>query len=246
MSGWSWAIKALLAVIVAWGCGLPGSSVWILDASEWRAVSKRHKTPSGPQWRRVIVLGGIVAVASAVGLVVTPVLTVLGALVAGALVRAHRRRIRRQSQADDAAALPEALELCQVTLGAGGTVLDCMRVLATHSPEPVRSAAQEGVRVASDGSRLDSALRRFQERLGLAFQPLTGALLLGWRQGGSIGLLLQRLTIEANASRRRLGEIRARRLPVQLLAPLVLLALPAVVLGAIVPIVIVAVRDLDP
>ncbi|MCP3990433.1 MAG: hypothetical protein GY724_15250 [Actinomycetia bacterium] len=190
-------------------------------------------------------LGGFVVVIGVVGLVTAPTLTVLAALVAGTLVRSRRQRVRRQTQAGDAAALPESLELCQVVLGAGGTVLDCLRVLAMHGPEPVRSAAQEGVRVASNGSRLDSALRRFQERLGLPFQPLTGALLLGWRQGGSIGLLLQRLTIEANASRRRLGDLRARRLPVQLLAPLVLLALPAVVLGAIVPIVVVAVRDLD-
>ncbi len=244
MSNWPWGTEAVLAIIVAWGWWPFGSPVWLFDTSEL-GVGWGRDASTARSWRRVIALGGLVAVIGVVGLFTAPVLTVLSAFMVAALVRARRQRARTRTQAGDAAALPESLELCQVTLGAGGTVFDCLRVLAVHGPEPVRAAAQEGVRVASDGSPLDSALRRFQERLGLAFQPLTGALLLGWGRGGSIGLLLQRLTIEANASRRRLGELRARRLPVQLLAPLVLLALPAVVLGAVVPIVIVAVRDLD-
>jgi Flp pilus assembly protein TadB len=196
------------------------------------------------RWRSVGAAVGVV-LAIGFGLLIPPTFTVAAVVGAWALARAHRRRAQARARSAEVAALPLSLELCQVTLGAGGTVFDCLRVLADEGPEPVRQAAVEGIEAARSGSRLDVALGHFQDRLGLAFQPLTGALLLGLRQGGSIGLLLHRLTVEANASRRRLGELRARRLPVQLLGPLVVFALPAVVIGAIVPLIVVAVRSLD-
>jgi tight adherence protein C len=179
------------------------------------------------------------------GLAVAPVPTVMALAATLALIRARRRSARQRARERDAAALPVALELCAVTLGAGGTVFDCLRILAERGPDPVGEAAAECVQEAGAGARLDAALSRFRDRLGLAFQPLTGALLLAWRQGGSVGLLLARLTSEANASRRRLGELRARRLPVLLLLPLVVFTLPAVLIGTVVPVVVVALRDLD-
>lgn len=179
-----------------------------------------------------------------VGLVAIPVLTVVCGLAFGAAYFLRVRTRRQRASAEAVAALPTSLELCNVVLGAGGTIFDCLRTLAIHGPEPVRSAAQDGIGSANDGARLDVALHSFQDRLGLSFQPLTGALLLAW-QGGSVGVLLNRLTTEANAGRRRLGDLRARRLPVLLLIPLVVFALPAVLIGAVVPIVVVGLRHID-
>ena len=181
---------------------------------------------------------------TAIGLLVAPALTIVGGLgTVGAQIL--RLRARRQQALDNAVtALPESLELCNVVLGAGGTIFDCLRVLTMHGPEPVRSAADKSIGSAHDGARLDVALRSFQDQLGLSFQPLTGALLLAW-QGGSITILLNRLTTEANAARRRLGDLRARRLPVLLLLPLVVFALPAVLIGAVVPIVVVGLRHVN-
>jgi len=211
---------------------------------EGRRFGDQAAAGARPHQRPAVVAAMVISVV-AVGLLAAPRATV-GIGLASAVwfgVRARSRRIQAQSQA--VAALPEALELCNVVLGAGGTLFDCLRALGLHGPEPVRSAARESIDIARHGARLDAALQLLRERLGLGFQPLTGALLLAWQQGGSVGLMLNRLTTEANQGRRRLGDLRARRLPVLLLGPLILFALPAVIIGAIVPIIIVALRDVD-
>jgi Flp pilus assembly protein TadB len=141
--------------------------------------------------------------------------------------------------------LPESLDVCTVVIGAGGTLRDSVEVLAARGPAPVRPLAAEAIRRAGAGETFDRSLRWLQDQLGPGYQPLTGALLLAQEQGGSVGLLLARLSAEANAGRRRRGELRARRLPVALLVPLVCCSLPAVVVGAVVPLVIVALRHLE-
>lgn len=156
-----------------------------------------------------------------------------------------RRRRRRQAAAQAlAAAAPAALDLCAVVLGAGGTIGDAVAALAATGPEPVRAAARQAMGRAAAGDGLDLALRWLQAELGPALQPLTGALLLAQQQGGPVGLTLARLAAEAAAGRRRLGETQARRLPVALLVPLVACSLPAVILGAVVPLAVVAVRQI--
>lgn len=176
----------------------------------------------------------------------TAVAAVVVALIgAGAWWRARSRSTAARHQARALDALPPSLELCQVVLGSGGTLADCLRVLARHGPEPVRSAAAEGVAAAGRGAQLDVALELARDRLGLGFQPLIGTLLLGCRQGGSVGALLTRLSAEAAASRRRQADLRARRLPVLLLLPLVGFALPAVLIGTVAPLVLVGLRHLD-
>lgn len=161
-----------------------------------------------------------------------------------AVVPVRRRQRRRVAAQALAAAAPAALDLCAVVLGAGGTIGDAVAALADAGPEPVRAAAARSLARAAAGDGLDLALRWLQAELGPALQPLTGALLLAQQQGGPVGLTLARLAAEASAGRRRLGEIRARRLPVALLVPLVACSLPAVILGAVVPLAIVALRQI--
>lgn len=227
--------EVALFAVVAWGWWPYRARVGF---GRWPALLVQRLGSIRP--RPALVAMGVVA-----GALATPVLT--GVVVFGllALRRVRRRALSQRSHQRAVAALPGSLELCNVVLGAGGTIFDCLRILAASGPDPVRDVAIDSVRIASAGSRLDTALCAFRDQLGLTFQPLTGALLLGWRQGGSVGLLLARLTSEANASRRRLADLRARRLPVLLLLPLVVFTLPAVIVGTVVPVVVVAVRDLD-
>lgn len=70
-------------------------------------------------------------------------------------------------------------------------------------------------------------------------------MLLAAEQGGSVGSLLARLTVESGAGRRRRGELRARRLPVALLIPLVTCSLPAVIIGTVIPLLVVAVAAVE-
>ncbi|MGF1595547.1 MAG: type II secretion system F family protein [Acidimicrobiales bacterium] len=173
-----------------------------------------------------------------------PLVVALIALAAVSAVTARRRAeaARRCSELD---ALPRALDLCAVVLGAGGSVRDCVEALARHGPPVVTEAASAALERGAAGRRLDQVLRHLQAALGPRFQPLTGALLLGHERGGSLAVLLGRLAVEASSARRRAGEIRARRLPVVLLVPLVVCCLPAVLIGAVVPLAIVALRQLS-
>ncbi|MDH4363159.1 MAG: type II secretion system F family protein [Acidimicrobiia bacterium] len=161
-----------------------------------------------------------------------------------AAVAVHRWQHRRATTQAPAAAAPAALDLCAVVLGAGGTIGDALVALAASGPEPVRAAANRALARAAAGDGLDLALRWLQADLGPTLQPLTGALLLAQQQGGPVGLTLARLAAEASAGRRRLGEVRARRLPVALLVPLVACSLPAVIVGAVMPLAVVAFRQI--
>lgn len=174
-----------------------------------------------------------------------PVLALAIVAGAAALIPVRRRQRRAASAVALAAAAPAALDLCAVVLGAGGTIGDALAALAVEGPEPVRSAAARARERAAAGDGLDQALRWLQTELGPPLQPLTGALLLAQEQGGAIGVTLARLAAEASAGRRRLGEMRARRLPVALLVPLVTCSLPAVILGAVVPLAAVAFRQIQ-
>lgn len=177
------------------------------------------------------------------GLRVAPLATALGAVVVLGGVRLVRSRRASSDRAREAASLPQALELCIVTLGAGGTVTDCLRTLSESRVEPTASVARFALRSIEDGAVLDDALLVFQRRLGPGHQPLTGALRLAAEQGGAVAALLDRLAIEARAERRRAGELRARRLSVLLLLPLVMFSLPSVVIGVLVPLALVAFRN---
>ena len=200
--------------------------------------------PGRPRWRAAPAW----VVPAVVGLAVAPVAPVLGLLAAGAMVgvaAARRRAAARRSRDGLVLALPDALDLCAVVLGAGGTLADAVAALAEHGPAPVRPAAERALRRTGAGLRLDDALRLLRDDLGPVFQPLTGALLLAHQQGGSIGVLLGRLAAEASGGRRRLGELRARRLPVALLGPLIVCSLPAVLIGAVVPLALVALGSIE-
>ncbi|MGI9611555.1 MAG: type II secretion system F family protein [Acidimicrobiales bacterium] len=190
-------------------------------------------------------LVGTAAVAVAVAVLASP-LAGIGCVVAMAAWRrfAAGRTMRADGSAL-AAALPEALDICTVVLGAGGSIRDCLLALSETGPDRIRLSAAQALVRNDRGHRLGQALRWLQLELGPTFQPLTGALLLAQEQGGSIGELLGRLSIEAGASRRRLGELRARQLPVALLIPLVTCSLPAVIVGAVVPLVVVAFAGIE-
>jgi len=140
--------------------------------------------------------------------------------------------------------IPEALDLCAVVLAAGGTIRDTIDALGSNGPDDIAGPCRLAAKRCDHGSTLDSALRHLQTELGPQFQPLTGTLLLAHNQGGSVAPLLNRLAIDANTGRRQRGQIRARRLPVALLLPLVLCSLPAVVVGVLIPMAIVSLRQI--
>lgn len=167
-------------------------------------------------------------------------LTVLGPVIVAV---GHRWRdrsadARRRRQVGDA--LPEVVDLLIVVLGAGASVLQAVRWLAERGPAPAAPAFGRVVDQYELGMALTAALRSIPVDLDRSYRPMTTALIAATRDGIPTAELLLRLGDEARAARRRHRDRMARSLSVHLLFPLVTCSLPAVVVGAVLPLVLTA------
>lgn len=141
-------------------------------------------------------------------------------------------------------ALAPTIDLIAMTVGAGGTPADGVMLVAERGPPAVRAAFGGVVERQRRGDVLIDALPLLTEMLGADYHPLVTALAANEHGGAPVGALLQRLSEEAERARSRSVELALARLPVTLLVPLVCCQLPAVVVGAVVPLTIVAFRHL--
>ncbi len=171
------------------------------------------------------------------------VLAVVAVVVVALVVR--RRRVRGRARlAAVEGSLGFTVDLVAVVLGSGGTVRQAVGAVATNGPPPVRSRFAEVVECSTRGHRLADALAELSADLGPAFHPLVGALLAAEVDGAPVAAVLARLADDVESRDRWRAEASAGRLPVALLPPLVLCLLPAVVIGAVVPLAVVAFRHL--
>lgn len=157
------------------------------------------------------------------------------------LARRRNERLRAEAIGD---AVPEVIEIVAVVVGSGGTIHEALRVLCTAGPTSIKPSLEALESRLRAGQPLAAALLRWGDDLGSAYRPLVGALLAAERDGAPLSQLLSHLVDEAVAARRIQAETQARSLPVQLLFPIVFCALPAVVIGAVVPLVFVSVDRL--
>ena len=108
----------------------------------------------------------------------------------------------------------------------------------------VCDSLDEVLRRATLGERLGDALSAL-DALGDPALPLAAALRGAARHGAPLTDALERVAVDARVLRRRRAEEDARRLPVQLLFPLVLCVLPAFGLLAVVPLLLASLRSLQ-
>jgi tight adherence protein C len=150
--------------------------------------------------------------------------------------RARERAVR--------AALPDTVDLFRLAIGSGLSVRQAVEAVADRAPAPVDAALAEVVRRVGLGERLGDALDAL-DPLGDAALPLAAALRAAARHGAPLGDALERVVADARVLRRRRAEEDARRLPVQMLFPLVLCVLPAFGLLAVVPLLLASLRSLQ-
>ena len=112
------------------------------------------------------------------------------------------------------------------------------------SDDVVGTAFAEVVHRTERGQPFADALAALPDRLGDPAGPVADTIATSERHGLALGPALDQLTAEARASRRRLDEAEARKLPVRLSFPLVTCTLPSFVLLAIAPAVIAALSSL--
>jgi tight adherence protein C len=140
------------------------------------------------------------------------------------------------------AGLPDAVELLRIGADAGLTVPQALAALADDGQGAVAGAVALVLRRVAHGQRLADALESLRVEPALA--PLADALIDAERYGAPLPAALVHVAADARAQRRRQAELVARRLPVRLLAPLVLCALPATVVLAVLPVVAVTLQGL--
>ena len=175
--------------------------------------------------------------------------TVFAAVALPVFVILGRRQIRRravaQRSATVTAGLATTIDLIVVVLGSGGTVYEAVTVVAEHGPQAVRPAFAAVLLRSDRGVLLADALAETYGLLTPAFHPLIGALLSADRDGGALADLLRSLSGDAEQARAWQLEAVAKRLSVSLIVPLVTCLLPAVVIGGLVPLIVVALRHIE-
>ena len=149
--------------------------------------------------------------------------------VGAAAAAAARRRYRRQPPVEPV----DAARLIGIALRAGLSLPLSLAHAAAGLPDPTRSALQDILR-RSSGLGLGPALAATRGPLGPLAHRLAGV----HRTGASLSQTIDGLDRELTESRHATQLARARRLPVQLTLPLVLLTLPGSVLLLIGPTVV--------
>ncbi|MEO1063870.1 MAG: type II secretion system F family protein [Actinomycetota bacterium] len=191
--------------------------------------------------RRTLLLAGFAALAgvAVVGPVVAAGLAMLALL-------GHWWRGRRRVADDLAAredAVPEVVELMAVALRSGASATSAVERVAQVTGElpvvPVRVAA-ERLRSGLPAGDAWAALRELPEPAGPEMADLLDA---AERTGAAVADSMSDLADSARAERRRRLETKVQRLPVLLLAPLVLCVLPSFLLLVCAPIVITGLGD---
>lgn len=154
-----------------------------------------------------------------------------------------RRKASLRTRAS--AAVPDLLDLVAVSVTAGRSP----RLALEGAPEavggPLGAELDRARRAVSLGASWRAELRESANRSGLPeLRRLALVLERSQRLGGPVADRLRELAREVRADRRLRQEERARRAPVVMLFPLVFLILPAFVLAAVIPALLVATSGL--
>jgi len=214
-----------------------------------RRVRELGSGPARPRARRLIGRPwrvGVVVLTGFAGLAAG------GPFVVGALLASWwaARRIRpvltsRRLAARVERAVPDAIEMFVLTIHAGLSPVQAVRELAVTVPVEVRSGFDAVVHRHDRGEPFAHAVHALPERLGGGMVAFADLLAGADRYGVPIGQVLESLALDVRATRRRLDEADARRLPVRLSFPLVICTLPSFVLLAIAPALIAALSSLS-
>jgi tight adherence protein C len=201
--------------------GRPGPSPWV-----WILVGS-------------VVGGSVAAVDVPTALVAGPTLALMGwrlpAFMAARATTAYRGRV--------AASAPEVLDVVAVAVTAGLSPRLALDRASDAVGEPLGAELKAIRRDVALGTSWRMGLREAAERLGVSeLRRLAVVVEQGQRLGAPVADRLRALARDVRAERRSHREERARRAPVAMLFPLVFLILPAFVLAAVVPAVLVALR----
>lgn len=208
-----------------------------------RSGPRRRVTSIGPASRRWGALASV-AFGGALVVLVGPLVTA-GLAGLGAVILASVRRSRRRAEASARArCLPELVDLFSIAASSGHPVARALEVVAPRAPAPVRGALHAAVLRRHRGLAIDRCLTSLGDELGTDAGGLIDVLRRSASSGAPLVPLLHEVSVGARELRRRSAEAAARQLPITLLLPLAGCILPAAVLLAVVPVVVVSLASL--
>lgn len=158
------------------------------------------------------------------------------------IARTRAQRAQRRADAELARSVPLVADLLALGLGSGATASEALATVAPWAPAPAAPYLESVIEQERTRGSFAQALASASEAQPV-LAPLMRALLAA-HHGAPTQALLERLSTDARADLRRRAEARARRVPIQLLFPLVFLVLPAFALLSVVPAVVAGFRSL--
>ena len=155
------------------------------------------------------------------------------------------RRSREPRDTSLAASVPDLLDVLAISVTAGLSPHLALARAPDVLPGRLGSLLGTARRDVELGAQWRVALENVASRHRVEeLRRLARTLHRAERLGSPVSERLRELAADVRSERRMRREERARRAPVQMLFPLVFLILPAFVLGAVVPALLVATRDL--
>lgn len=235
----AWSLLATASAgLAVWAWWPPRARRWQARGRAWSPPSWAVAAPGAiPPGRRgaaaslaaaavVMCLGWTPAAWVAAPLVLASAFVVLGRLVPASVVRRREEILT---------GLPQVCDLLAVTLESGLPLRSATRVLADVLPGPLGEALAGVDTRVSLGADESAAWRELATEPGLEALGLEVARTVG--SGIALARVLRGLAVDARREAQAAAEVRAKRVGVLSVLPLMLCYLPAFVLLGVVPII---------
>jgi tight adherence protein C len=160
---------------------------------------------------------------------------VLGWVAPAFVVDSRGRKRREQVER----ALPDLIDLLVVTLEAGLSFAQSLRLAATKIREPLSSEVRLTLQEQNMGLTLVEALENLLSRVDTpGVRMFSRSIAQGETMGVSTGQIMRNLAVELRKRQRAYAEERAQKAPVKILFPILFLIMPALFIVILLPVMI--------
>ena len=136
-------------------------------------------------------------------------------------------------------ALPDLIDLLVVTLEAGLSFAQSLRLAATKIKEPLASEVRLTLQEQNMGLTLVEALENLLGRMNTpGIRMFARSIAQGETMGVSTGQIMRNLAVEMRKRQRAYAEERAQKAPVKVLFPILLLIMPSLFIVLLLPVMI--------
>jgi tight adherence protein C len=183
-------------------------------------------------WVGLAAIGGMAGWFFVLGLVGVVVLGwVLPMFIVDSRARKRRDQIER--------GLPDLIDLLVVTLEAGLSFPQSLRLASTKIREPLASEVRLTLQEQNMGLTLVEALENFLARVDTpGVRMFSRSIAQGETMGVSTGQIMRNLALEMRKRQRAYAEERAQKAPVKILFPILFLIMPALFIVLLLPVMI--------